>query len=173
MFAKRSLGCDLREVPVAKRFRLDLADALLANELSGQRVGTMATNAALAGAANVSDLGARGSGDHACRNMIRRLLKGSKWPDLYHAPVTVVSPVSGDDEVHFLPMCLPHEVVQVICTRNPDRQRTHGRAGLDAKDLHHLDLVETQCGVAPGSVLGLGLWLDGVATKWDRTNLST
>ena len=65
------------------------------------RVGPLAADATLAGAANVGDLGERGTGPDASRDMLRRLLKGSKWP-------TVLNPTTGDDEVHTLPMVLPH-----------------------------------------------------------------
>ena len=38
---------------------------------------------------------------------------------------------------------------------------------MDAMDIRHLTHVETTENLAPGSLLGLGLWLDGVACRWD------
>ena len=103
MLSKRSLGCEMRQVPVAKRFRRDLSDVMLANELSAHRVGHLAHTAALAGASHVDDLAAIGQNANPSRDLLRRLLKGSKWPTLYHAAITVQNPVNGDLQQHHLP----------------------------------------------------------------------
>ena len=169
MIAKRSLGCDLRDVPINKRFRRDLSDAMLANELSAARIGSLASNATLAGAAHVGDLGTRGTGANPSRDLIRRLLKGSQWPEPYFAAVEVVNPTTNDVEEHYLPFMLPHEVIHNICRLNANRVKTHRRDLLDSRDLEHLNLVEQATQAPPGSLLGVGLWLDGVTTKWDRS----
>ena len=153
MISKRSMGCELREVPLAKRFRQNLADALLANELSARRVGSLASDAALAGAAHVQDIADRGTqeGRNASRDLLRRLLKGNQWPDLYFAPITVLSPLTGADEQHDLAMMLPHEVIEVVCRLNQDRSKTHAREAMDVKDLAHLRHVEGQTSVPAGT----------------------
>ena len=60
MLSKRGLGFDPETVPAQKRFRLNLADLCLSNEVSGSRAQTLFQDALEAGAANVTDLAAVG-----------------------------------------------------------------------------------------------------------------
>eukprot|EP00969_Alexandrium_andersonii_P313585 13854598-Alexandrium_andersonii.AAC.1 len=43
------------------------------------------------------------------------------------------------------------------------------RESMDPMDVRHLTNAETKGGLPVGSLLGLGLWLDGVACRWDRS----
>ena len=56
MWQKRGVAKDLKELPPSKRFRANLADAFLSNQLSRQRTQSIIDDAALAGVEGVGDL---------------------------------------------------------------------------------------------------------------------
>ena len=76
MLSKRSLGCERRELPVAKRFRANLSDLFLSNAVGASRMASLAADAAGSGSRGVDDFARAGSGPNAHRNLMRRLLKG-------------------------------------------------------------------------------------------------
>ena len=75
MISKRSLGCELRHVPLAKRFRRNLADTYLGNELSASRTVSLAGDAVLAGTQNVADIATAAHPKNQARDLMRKLLK--------------------------------------------------------------------------------------------------
>ena len=86
MFHKRALP-DENEDP-RKRFRENLADLFLSNDVSGQRAVSLFADAELAGCANVKDLakGSKFKGNNS-RDLTRRLTKRRLWPKLYFTKV--------------------------------------------------------------------------------------
>ena len=61
MFSKRAKGYEASNVPPAKRFRHNLADAFLSNDITGARAQEMFNDAQAAGAADVEDLASHSS----------------------------------------------------------------------------------------------------------------
>ena len=92
MLSKRGKGYDPSQVPAEKRLRLNLGDAFLGNEITGQRAQELYNDAQAAGAANVRDLATAATGRNACRNLRSKLLKGSKWPKIYEASIRMKNP---------------------------------------------------------------------------------
>ena len=89
MLAKRYLGFDVAATAPAKRFRYNAADLFfLSNSISGSRAASLFADARRAGTRHVADLGGAPS-KHAHRNILRKLLKGNKWPRLYETPIRV------------------------------------------------------------------------------------
>ena len=121
MLSKRSLGCDLLGVTAAKRLRLNVADLFLANEVSGARAASALADAHAAGASHVGDLQRLGDGKHIHRNLRTKLMKGSRWPKPYTAPVRVWNRRTEVQEVAMLPITLPHEVVKALISRSGQR----------------------------------------------------
>ena len=80
-----------------------------------------------------------------------------------------MNPSTGEVQEDSVPFYLPHEVIEAARRENPGRLKTHDQKGLDKKDKDHLHMVEEALSVAQGSVLAVGLWMDGVACKWDRS----
>ena len=83
MLGKRSLGFDVAGVPSGKRLRHNVADLFLSNSVSATRAASLFCDAAAAGAEGVGDLQRVGAPKHHHRNLLKKLLKGSKWPGLY------------------------------------------------------------------------------------------
>ena len=67
------------------------------------------------------------------------------------------------------PILLPHEIVHVLGVRNPDRARFLCRAGFDDLDLRQMRSIEAGTGEPDGTFLGVAIWMDGIACKWDRS----
>lgn len=88
MFHKRARPEEHEDT--TKRFREDMADLFLSNDVSGQRCVRLFKNAALAGCKNVSDLakGVEHAGNNS-RDLTRRLLKKKLWPKLYYIQETM------------------------------------------------------------------------------------
>ena len=80
MYNKRSLASDdIADIPDEKRFRHDMVDVFLNNELSSARSARLLHNAAMAGA----DLQVNQSGSNAQRDLLRKCFRNSKWPSVY------------------------------------------------------------------------------------------
>ena len=77
MFSKMKL--DLDGVAPTKRFRHNVADLYLSNDVSGTRAWRLYDDAKTAGCKNVSDLAKNGGtgSNHCSRNLLRKLKKHS------------------------------------------------------------------------------------------------
>eukprot|EP00974_Lingulodinium_polyedra_P026391 2545776-Lingulodinium_polyedra.AAC.1 len=168
MLSKRALGCDELRVSPNKRFRMNAADLFLSNTISASRAASMFADAAAAGAEGVGDLVMEGSGKNTHRNLVRKLLKHSKWPSVYFAAVPVWNRKTVHKTEAQVPMLLPHEVVAALYANRVDDEAFFETTNLDNVGRRHLDAVAREIG-SDGPVMGLGLWLDGVAAKWDRS----
>ena len=73
MYNKRSLASeDTADIPDEKRFRHDMVDVFLNNELSSARSARLLHNAAMAGARHVQDLQVNQSGSNAQRDLFQK-----------------------------------------------------------------------------------------------------
>ncbi len=169
MLSKRGLGYDPGQLSPSKRLRANIEDAFLSNVISAQRARELFEDAEAAGiagfraAANAGKKGAAASKIH--RDILRRLLRGSKWPDLYYANIRVWSAAKQQMEIQKVPMLLPHELLRLIAARSSlDKLLEQGGHGQDG--LNHLHQIQNQTGL---SLLGVGLWLDGTPCNWDRS----
>ena len=102
------------------------------------------------------------------RDLLRKLMKGSQWPKLYASKIRTFDAKSQEEKEVWLPFLLPSEVLSCL-VKHGDVGKLLGREGLDGKSLAHLQSCELELGVAAGSFMALGLWVDGVATGWDRS----
>ena len=95
MLSKRSLGCDLVEMSTAKRFRFNIADLFLRNEVSGTRAASIYRDAGDAGAKGVADLRRLGSKKHVHRNLLTKLLEKLQVAETIHVPSAGMEPTQG------------------------------------------------------------------------------
>ena len=106
---------------------------------------------------------------HRHRDLVRTFLRRSKWPTLYYADVRVKDTVTKEETTRSIPFLLPHEVVYCVRKRTLDVSKMLAVDNLDAMDEAQLRRVCDRSGVGYASILPLGLWMDGVACKWDRS----
>ena len=169
MFHKRARTQDSSRDP-AKRFRQNLSDLFLGNEVSGARAQSLFSDAELEGAQHVSDLaaaGARGSlAGNAGRDLTRKLLRGKGWPSLYKAQLRVWDVHNQREVTTAMPMLLPHELIAALAKHN-SLESLLVRDGLTKDCREHLQQAEGK--LQKASLLGLGLWCDGVPYNWDRS----
>ena len=72
-----------------KRLRRNVSDLFLSGAISAGRAATVFQDAEFDGATGVADL-AVNEGKNAQRDLVRKLMKGSKWPPLYAAKIPVL-----------------------------------------------------------------------------------
>ena len=170
MLAKRSLGIDLDALDPAKRFRHNAADMVLSNEVSARRGISLFSDAELSGARHVHDLSrmAKGKGQEH-RDLLRALRKGSKWPKPYQALIRVHNTKTGEEEKVWLPFFLPHELLAALLSCCSDISAFMDRSGMDCLCREHLGAAENELGLVANTLVGVGLWLDGVPCNWDRS----
>jgi len=170
MLSKHSLPYDPQQVPDAKRFRRNASDLFLTNTVSAKRAASLFADAALAGTEHVRDLGktgARAGSRNQHRDLLRRLVKTSKWPKLYFSHVRVWNRSTQAEELQEVPTFLPHEVLASIA-RQSDIQNFAARDHLTEPARDHLLAAEQTMGQGP-PIVSLGLWIDGTPCNWDRS----
>ncbi len=170
MLSKHSLGCDLHTVSPAKRLRLNVGDLFLSNAISAQRTATLLSDAQASGSAGVADLQRLGHPKHTHRNLLTKLLKGSKWPKPYYHPVRVWNRHTERREIAQILILLPHEIIHALRRHTQSVDKLFSRGGMDPLAEEHLANACRELGLDGGGVLGLSFWLDGVVCKWDRSS---
>lgn len=169
MFSKRARPYDDQELPPATRFRSNAADLFLSNSVSARRVASLLADAHHAGAQHVRDIGSlsRRRMGNLHRDLLRKLLKGSKWPALYEARVRVWDNRLQKEETALVPVMLPHELLDCFARVN-DVGRLSVRRNLTEGAASFIAKVEPQLGSGP-PVVPIGLWIDGTPCNWDRS----
>lgn len=122
-----------------KRLRRNISDLFLSGAISAGRAATVFQDAEFDGATGVADL-AVDEGKNAQRDLIRKLLKGNKWPPLYAANIPVLHQKTHQVLEESINMLLPHEVLANIMTWNQhSKQKVFDRAGLSASARKHFE----------------------------------
>lgn len=170
MFGKRSRGYQADELSPRTRFRANLEDLFLNNEVSGLRARDYFADGEAAGNVNFRRLARAGASgqapNHIHRDLLRTILKGCQWPKPYIFEIPVWSAKEQKMKTSKLAMLLPHELIRAICGKG-DLATIFQTDGLSQDALHHLNEVQTKSGTA--QLLGLGIWMDGTPCNWDRT----
>ena len=166
MFHKRQKIFAEKE-PDNKRFRHNVANLFLTNNVSAIRAGELYADAKAAGAGGVDDLvPAASSGKNAARDLRTKLLKRSPWFPEYFADIPCYNPKSQKEEMRKIPFLLPHEVVTVFLQRNNSSDFLDSSALCKASEQHFTKMVQ-QFGAS--DALALGLWIDGTPYNFDRS----
>lgn len=171
MFSKRTVGYDKLLISPSKRLRHNVIDMFLSNDMSALRAQSFFEDAAAAGASGgfnrlqrAGNSGAHGKTMH--RDVLRKCLKGTKWPPPYLANIRVWDPHLQQATFCIVPIMLPHEQIRAICGKS-NLQALLAKEGMSAEALRHLREVVAATGAS--DLLGLGFWLDGTPCNWDRS----
>ena len=167
MYSKRQ-GPDRSWDDASKRFRANLDDLFLSNEISATRAQTLYSDGAACGhkwkkRAKVGKWGK--STKHTHRDLLRVMTSRSKWPDLYLAPVRVQCPKTGGVKTIMLPFLLPHELIYSIGLFSAV-EALFKQEGLCQASLSHLMRAIAELG---HSLIPLGMWGDGTPCNFDRS----
>ena len=173
MFHKRQKDYAAGE-PKSKRFRHNVADLMLSNQISGQRAQELCQDALASGSTGVEDLVkgadaphavAAGRNKNALRDMRRRLMKKSPWFDEYLAMVPAWNPGKQKEQLLKVPFLLPHELIHAFL--DEDRELLLQTSGLCKQSQEHLEHMQRSF-KAPAA-LACGLWIDGTPYNFDRS----
>ena len=152
-----------------KRLRKNVSDLFLSGAISAGRAATVFQDAEFDGATGVADL-AVNEGKNAQRDLVRKLMKGSKWPPLYAAKIPVLHQKTHQVLEESINVLLPHEVLANIMSWNRhSKQKVFDRAGLSASARKHFEKTVPLLGKYPTTCIPVGLWTDGCPVKWDRS----
>ena len=165
MIGKKKRHVDTEAQP-GKRLCQNIKDLYGAGILSAGRTQSLLDDAKASG---VDECGF-GSSAHSMasnpkpRDVRKRLLKDSQWPELFEAkgPVKVRSGELEETALHFM---LPHEVLFQLWQIS-DANLMLSSSGLDAVSLRILASIkrELRC----DDVIPLSFWMDSVPYSWDR-----
>ena len=170
MFTKRALPDAGEGAEASKRFRGNVADLFLSNDISGCRTQSLFQDGADCGIQDFVRLAKAGnsgkSKNHIQRDLLRKLRKGSQWPDLYEAPVRVWNTKTQAVETVNLPMLLPHELLYALSGR-ANIEVLSSREGMCQATAEHVRKVSELMGCE--NLVGVSLWGDGVPCNWDKS----
>ena len=166
MFHNKKSGDNIFESPT-KRLRQHVHTLFLDNKLSGQETLLLENQI---GACHV-----QGFKEHAgpsvnvskkaARDMLRRCLKGTKWPKIYTAEIRIWDAKLQVEKYAKVALLLPHELLHVLGTMNSAETLTQLDGAVESAQAHCRKAQR-----AFGSpTCGFGLWSDATPFNWDRT----
>lgn len=160
------------EIPKGKKFRSNVADLFLCNEISGSRTRQLLEDHVAADKDSVSDLlsvGAHGKHkQNISRDLIRRLKKKTAWPPLYYAYVRIWDLKRQQMVKKMLPFLLPHELVGCLWQHAKDQNKLFEHGALCQQSLQHLQGCAQKLQVPESELVAAGIWGDGVPMNFDR-----
>jgi hypothetical protein len=173
MFSKKQRYYEEKVKDPERRFRSNVAELFLDNQVSADRIMSVFEDAKLAGTKHISDLCSKTKSKtkkkfrkNAQRDLLRRLLKKNQWPPVYVASIRIFDPKTQTIKWTDCPFLLPHEVIQVLFQLN-DHQSLLSTEDMSATCLAHLQKQKDAFQLS--SAIAVGLWVDGVPYNWDRS----
>lgn len=165
MFTKRARP-NSQEVPEEKRLKHNVENLYLNNDVSAERAHSIFDDALkMKRPEQFTKLASSKVAGNMARDMRRRLLKGSRWPDVYYAKVRTWNPKENKMVRTWLPFLLPHELIKTLLLVNTKEALLQS----DCMSQVTKDHVQKCSQALQDDVLGCGLWADGVPCNWDRT----
>ena len=143
MLSKRAKGYDPDALPPATRLRHNISDLFLSNDITASRAQGLFQDAASSGSAYVGDMQRLGGAKNVHRNLLTKLLKGSKWPKVYYASIPVHNDKTGLTVTRMIPMILPHELLGALKKNASSIETLFSRRGMDELTSTHLDEAAT------------------------------
>ena len=171
MYSKRDLPDDLSEVASSKRFRNNLADLFLNNDVSAKRVLSVYQDAELASAENVKDLSSLKVDKNIHRNLLKKLLKKNRkqWPGIYYGKIRVFDIQKQQEVRKDIPFFLIHELLAKLAATS-NLSKLCDPLALTELQAAHLQSCKIELKLNPDSILiPIGLWGDGAPCNWDRS----
>ena len=166
MLSKRQRPYDPAELAPGPRLKCNVRDLVANNVVSGKRCQELLNDMSDAGASGLRGIAGKKADKNSLRNIKRHFLKRCQWPPVYWAQVRVISKKSKQEELQWIALLLPHEIVEVLC-RLGDPVVLRDADGLDDIGARHL--ADCRASAGDQNMVGIGIWGDGVPCNWDRT----
>lgn len=157
------------DAPAEKRFRTNATDLFFTNALSASRVGSLISDAELAGARHVHDIAriSRRSGRNMHRDLLRQLSRRKMWAELYYVPTRCWDSRRQEEVIMDVAVTLPHELLHALGS-TADLQTLASRDRLTASARSHLEQAAANMPAHGPPIVPLAAWLDGTPCNWDR-----
>ena len=173
MFTKRS-GPNREGEPQSKRFRANVEDLFLSNELAANRVQSLVQDASFCGDPfHVARLASAGKGGALPKNIARDFMRktkkrrGKDWPPLYEFSVRLWDTKKGEETVGKICMLLPHELISSLVKKD-NHQALLAKTNLCSATQQHMHKVAHELAIPEAELIAVALWGDGVPFNWDR-----
>ena len=149
-------------IPEGKRFRANVVDLFLTNEISGTRTRDLCDDHEKADNNSTDDLRKVGKCGQYMANVPRELLtklkKRTAWPPLYYAKIRVFDLKMQIQRRKYIPFLLPHEIIWSLFEHSVDQQTLFQQSGLCKQSLSHLGKCAATMGVPIEKCVAVGLW---------------
>ena len=154
MYSKRDLPDDLSEVASSKRFRNNLADLFLNNDVSAKRVLSVYQDAELASAENMKDLSSLKVDKNIHRNLLKKLLKKNRkqWPGIYYGKIRVFDIQKQQEVRKDIPFFLIHELLAKLAATS-NLSKLCDPLALTELQAAHLQSCKIELKLNPDSIL--------------------
>ncbi|CAE7030031.1 unnamed protein product [Symbiodinium natans] len=152
-----------------RRLRENVADLFLSGSVSAKRARSLYADSQQHDPRESAELAQVADSSHAHRDLLRKLKKDKKWPGVFCTKVPLWNRKTCAAETGPIEIMLPHELVSCIALWNNHDDSFWKLDSLRAACSQHLDNVSKELGFRDERLLPIGLWLDGVPVKYDRS----
>ena len=169
MFSKQALPKLDEEPDAPRRFRANVRDLFLTNQLSAERTSTLLGDAAAAGVEALDDVKNIQAKDskNVHRDLMRKFAKKAKqWPDLYWSKVDVWDQKRQKVKREWIAVLLPHEWLCKLNNKVPSGSLTTWE-GLGPLGQGECARACSELGCS--TLTPLSFWCDGAPYNWDRS----
>ena len=154
------------------KFRANVADLFLNNDISGSRARELLQDHVDADKDNVQDLLLVGKcgifKNNIARDLLRKLKKRTAWPPLYWAKIRVFDLQMQVSRKKWMPFILPHELIWSLYQLS-DGAAIFDHSGLCKQSLHHVETCAAALNCPVAKIIAASIWGDGVPMNFDRT----
>lgn len=168
MFSKRQ-GPNRDIEDHEQRFKANIDDLFLSNDISARRAQSIYSDGAKAGHnrwRKFARVGNEGTNRNIHRDLLRKFVKGKSWPELYMAPIRVWCVKENKLKTVLLPMYLPHELIYAIGQRS-ELNALLSWDGCCQATKDHMAQATEELGLGP--LICVGLWGDATPCNFDRS----
>ena len=147
-------------------FENNLADLFMTNQISANRIQTLARDAANSKHKQIRKCLFSGKKKNAHRDLRRRFSKHAAWPPVYVTEVRTWDTKQQKQVKSKISLLLPHEVLHELAGRN-DLATFIDQRNISQDASLHLSNMKQQ--FDKQNAIGVAFWLDGCPCNWDRT----
>ena len=161
------------DIPEGKRFRANVLDLFLKNEISGTRTRDLCEDHEKADNNSTDDVRKAGCygkfQGNVPRELLNKLKKRTAWPPLYWAKIRVFDLQMQIERRKWIPFLLPHEVIWSLNEHSLHKNVLFQHTSLCKQSLKHVVKCAAAMGMPAAQCIPLGMWGDGVPMNYDRT----